>query len=72
LVVEPCSSLLNWLGWTKLDVIEWYYSLSQMIFSMSFSKVLMRIIEQNILGELYNALLGFGMIIEVDILKWDS
>ena len=39
---------------------------------MSFLKVLVRIIEQNILGELYNTLLGFGMIIKVDILKCDS
>jgi len=39
---------------------------------MSFPNVLRRIIGQNIFGESYNTLLGFGMIIKVDILKCNS
>ena len=40
-----------------------------MSFSMSFSNVLRRTIGQNIFGKSYNTLLGFGIIIKVDILK---
>jgi len=43
-----------------------------MIFSMSFLKVLRRMIGQNILGESYDVLSGFGIINQVDILKCDG
>jgi len=38
-------------------------------FSMSFPIVLRRMIGLNDLGESYNFLLGFGMIMDVDTLK---
>ena len=38
---------------------------------MSFFSILRRMISQNILGESYNALLGFG-IIKIDILKYED
>jgi len=40
-----------------------------MTFSISFSKVLRRMIGLNIFGESYTALLGFRMIIDNDFLK---
>ena len=40
-----------------------------MTFSMSFPNILRRMIGQNILGLLYNVLLGFRMIIDIDFLK---
>ena len=40
-----------------------------MTFSMSLPSVFKRVIDQNILGVLYEALLGLGMIIEDNILK---
>ena len=39
---------------------------------MSFSKVLKRIIGLKDLGKLYDFLLGFGMMMDMDILKWDG
>ena len=39
---------------------------------MRFSKVLRSTIGLKDLEELYNFLLGFGMIIDVNILKWDG
>ena len=39
---------------------------------MSFPSVFNKMMGQNILGELYEALLGFGMMIDNDILKCDS
>ena len=41
-------------------------------FSISFPNMLRRIIDQDVLGILYNGLLGFGIIIDVDFLKYDS
>ena len=69
LVVECCLSPSNWLEWMKLEAINWYCNLSPMSFSMSFSNMLRRTIGQNIFGKSYNTLLGFGIIIKVDILK---
>jgi len=43
-----------------------------MTFSISLPSVFNRTIGLNILGELYKALLGLGMIIELDILKCDG
>ena len=41
-----------------------------MTFSMSFPKVLKRTMGLNYFGESYDSLLGFGMIIVVEVLKW--
>ena len=41
-----------------------------MIFSISFPKVLSKTIGLNDLGELYDGLLGLGIITVDDILKW--
>jgi len=43
-----------------------------MTFSMSFPDVLRRTIGLNTLGELYNSLLGLGMMINVDTLKYEG
>ena len=56
----------------KLLEIKWNWSHSPMTFSISFSKVFRRIMEQNILGESYDTLLSLWMIIENDFLKWDG
>lgn len=53
----------------KLFEIDWNWSLLPMTFSMSLPKVLRRIISQKDLRESYNSLLGFGLIIDMDILK---
>ena len=56
----------------KFEVIEWTWSLMLIDFSISFPNMLRRIIDQDVLGILYNGLLGFGIIIDVDFLKYDS
>jgi len=40
-----------------------------MTFLMSLSKELRRTVRQNVFGELYTSLFGFGMIVEVKFLK---
>jgi len=40
-----------------------------MTFSISFSTILRRIIDQKVLGILYKDLYGFGIMIDVDFLK---
>ena len=42
-----------------------------MTFSISLTKVLRRIMGLNAFGESYNILLGFGITIVVEILKWE-
>jgi len=39
---------------------------------MSFPSVFRRMMGQNVLGVLYDGLLGFGMIIVIDFLKCDD
>ena len=43
-----------------------------MTFSMNFPSIFNNTMDQNILGELYEALLDFGMIIDNNILKCNS
>ena len=71
-IVKHCLSPPNWFRWTKLNVVNWYCNFSFITFSMSFPNVLRRTIRQNIFEESYDALLGFEMIIKVDVLKYDS
>jgi len=53
----------------KLFEIEWNCNLSPMTFSMSFPNMLSRTIDLKALGELYEFLLGLGMMMDVDTLK---
>ena len=62
----------NWLGCKKLFEAMRNWSLSPMTFSISFPRVLSKIISLNDLGELYNTLLGLGMTTIVDLLKWEG
>jgi len=39
---------------------------------MSFSMVLRRTMGLKDLGKLYSSLLGLGMIIDIDVLKWEG
>ena len=50
-------------------VTEWTYSLLFIAFLINFHIVLRRITGQNVLEILYNGLLDFGIIINIDILK---
>jgi len=43
-----------------------------MTFSISFPSVFKRTIDWKVFGELYNTLLGLGIIIEVDFLKCEG
>ena len=43
-----------------------------MTFSMSLLRVLRKTIRQNALGVSYEDLLGFGIIINIDFLKWED
>ena len=54
-----------------LEIVK-NYSHSPIIYSKSFPVMLSKTIRWNDLVELYKALLSLGMIIVVDILKWDG
>ena len=54
----------------KLLDIMWNWSLLPITFSISFPRVLRRIIGLKDLGESYNALLGLEITIIINILKW--
>jgi len=43
-----------------------------MAFSMSFPKMLRRMMGLNDFGELYESLWGFGMMMIIEVLKWDG
>ena len=51
-VVKCCFSLPNWLGWTKFNIIDQFWSLLLIIFSISFTRVLKGTFGWNILGKL--------------------
>ena len=52
LVVKHCFSPPNWLGCTKFNMMDWFYNLLPIIFSISFPRTFKRTIGQNIFGEL--------------------
>ena len=62
----------SWLGWIKLFNTMWNWSLSPMTFLINLPTVLSKTISQNDLGESYEDLLGLGIMIIVDFLKWDG
>ena len=47
--IEHCFSPPNWLMWTKLEVIEYIWSLSLMTFSISFPSILKKWWNKNFL-----------------------
>ena len=71
-MVDLCLKPPNWLWWMKLLEIVWNWRQSPIIFSKSFPIVFKRTIGQYNLGELYTVLLGLGIMIVVDNLKWDG
>ena len=60
----------NWLGCMKLFATTCNWSFSAIIFLMSLPSVLRRTIGWKDLGWSYNCLLGLGMTIVDDLLKW--
>ena len=62
----------NWYRWINLFKIIRNCSLSPIIFLNSFSVVFSRTIGWKDLGESYDTLLGLGMTIFVNVLKWDG
>ena len=71
-VVDLNFKLPNWLGWMKLlrTTINW--SLSATTFSMSLPRVLRRTMGQKAFGWSYEDLLGLGIIIVDEILKYSG
>jgi len=62
----------SWLGWIKLFDAVRNWSLLPMTFLINLPNVLSRTISLNDLGESYDCLLGLGMTIIIDLLKWDG
>ena len=69
-VVDLNFSPLSWLWWIKSLDMMWNWSLSPIAFSISFSSVLRSTIGLKDLGKSYAALLGFGITIVIEFLKW--
>jgi len=70
--VKHCLSLSSWLGWIKLFEIKWNWILSPITLSMSLPIVLRRTMGLKNLEESYDSLLNLGMMIEVNVLKWNG
>ena len=68
LVVDCCLSPFSWQEWIIFLNKAWNWSLLPITFSINLPSVFKRTISLNILGVLYDALLGLG-IMDVDILK---
>jgi len=71
-IVDLCLRPPNWYGWMKSFEIIRNYILFLIIFLKSFPIMFNRTIGQKDLGEPYDALLGLGIMIVMDVLKWDS
>ena len=63
---------LSWHKWIKSFKINWNCNLLLMIFSISLLIVLSKTIDQKVLEESYDSLLGLGIIIDVKTLKCNS
>jgi len=72
LIVDYCFNSLNWLEQMKLFEMAWNCNSSSITFLMSFLRVFNRMIDWNILGELYEVLSGLGIIIDDNNLKCNS
>jgi len=72
LVIDYCLRLPSWQGWITFLDNDWNWSLLPITFSINLLSIFNRTIGLNIFGVSYEALLGLGMMIEVDILKCDS
>jgi len=59
----------NWIWWMKLLDMTWNWSLSPMTFSISLPNVFSRTMGLKDLDILYNVLVGFGIMIVVEVLK---
>jgi len=62
----------SWLGWMKLLLTTVNWSLSATTFSMSLPIVLSRTIGRKAFGWLYKGLLGLGMMMVDEILKYSG
>ena len=71
-VVDHCLKSPSWQRWIVFLDKAWNWSLLLITFSISLPSIFKRIMGLNILEVLYNALLGLGMIIDIDSLKWDG
>ena len=71
-IVDLCLRPSNWLWWIKLLEIVWNWRHSPIIFLKSFPIMLRRTIGRYNLGESYVNLLGLGITIVVEVLKWDG
>ena len=69
-VVDLNFNLPSWLGWMKSLEVIWNWILSPITFLISFPSVFSSTIGLKDLGESYDNLLGLGIIIIVDFLKW--
>lgn len=68
-VVEHCFRPPSWHKWMKLLEIVWNYNLLLMIFLISLLILLSKMMDWKVLEELYNSLLGLGIIMDVETLK---
>jgi len=70
-IVEYCLILSSWFEWRKFEATEWTFNLLLITFLINLPNVLRRTMGQNIFELLYKDLLGFGIMIDIDFLKWD-
>ena len=68
-VVDLNFSPSNYLGWMKLFAVTWNWILSPITFSINLPSLFSSTIGLNDLGELYEGLLGLGIITVKDLLK---
>ena len=71
-VVDLNFNLPSWLGWMKLLLVTVNWSLLAITFSMSLPIVLSRTIRWKAFGWLYEGLLGLGIMMVDEILKYSG
>ena len=71
-IVEHCLRIPSWQEQIIFFDKAWNWSLSLINFSINLPNIFKRIISLNIFGVSYEVLLGLGMIIDMDVLKYDS
>jgi len=72
LAVDHCLKPPSWQEWIVFLNKAWNWSLLPITFSISLPSIFKRMMGLNVLGVLYNALLGLGMMMNIDSLKWDG
>ena len=70
--VECCLSPLSWQEWINFFNKTWNWSLFPITFSINLPSIFKRIIGLKVFEVSYDSLLGLGIMVDIDVLKYNS